>query len=106
MRIRSKIILVVLPLIITPLVLLGIASFYAARNGITGVATEFLAFKAEQLATYAQGQWDLLVANGLESDSTYREASEAAVETFRHAIIRGEDKEEVLRQAERLIRRI
>ena len=64
MRIRTKTILVVLPLIITPLVLLGIASFYAARNGITGVATEFLAFKAEQLASYADSQWNVLEQNG------------------------------------------
>jgi hypothetical protein len=48
--------------------------------------------------TYVLGRFD---------DKT-REAHllEAAIETFRHAIIRGEDKEEVLRQAERLIRRI
>lgn len=41
-------------------------------------------------------------------DDRAREAHllEAAIETFKHAIISGEDKEAVLRQAQRLIRRI
>jgi len=41
-------------------------------------------------------------------DDKTREAHllEAAIETFKHAIIRGEDKDEILRQAQRLIRRI
>ena len=88
MRIRSKIILVVLPLIITPLVLLGIASFYAARNGITGVATEFLAFKAEQLASYADSQWNVLEQNGLSSRPEFVDLAKAAVASFARSMVR------------------
>jgi class 3 adenylate cyclase/HAMP domain-containing protein len=87
-RIRSKIILVVLPLIITPLVLLGIASFYAARNGITGVATEFLAFKAEQLASYADSQWNVLEQNGLASRPEFVDLAKAAVASFARSMVR------------------
>ena len=68
MRIRSKIIFVVLPLVIAPLFIMGLASIYTARNGITRVATEFLRFKAEELSKYAQSQWTLLVDNGLSRD--------------------------------------
>ena len=88
MNIRGKIVLVVLPLIIAPLVLTGVSSILTARESVTTVAAGLLQFKAEQLTTYAQGQWDLLVANGLESDATYREASEAAVETFARSLLR------------------
>ena len=54
MSIRAKIVLIVLPLIITPLVLIGVISTLSARNGITAVAAGLLQFKAEQLVTYAE----------------------------------------------------
>ncbi len=88
MRIRSKVILTVLPLIVTPLVLLGIASFYAARNGITGVATEFLAFKAEQLASYADSQWTVLEQNGLSTRPKFVDLAKAAVASFARSMVR------------------
>jgi adenylate cyclase len=87
-RIRSKIILVVLPLIVTPLVLLGIASFYAARNGISGVATEFLAFKAEQLAAYADSQWAVLEQNALSNRPEFVDLAKAAVASFARSMVR------------------
>ncbi len=60
------------------MVLTGVISSLSARNGITTLATAFLQFKAEQLVTYAQGQWNLLAANGLESTPDYLDASKAA----------------------------
>jgi adenylate cyclase len=86
--IRTKIVLVVLPLVIAPLVLTGIISTLSARNGITAVATGFLQFKAEQLVTYAEGQWNLLSANGLERNPAYVEASKAAIESFAKSLVR------------------
>ena len=88
MSIRAKIVLVVLPLIIAPLVLIGVISTLSARTGITAVASGFLQFKAEQLVTYAEGQWNLLNANGLESTPAYVEASKAAVESFARTLVR------------------
>jgi adenylate cyclase len=86
--IRAKIVLVVLPLIIAPLVLIGVISTLSARTGITAVASGFLQFKAEQLVTYAEGQWNLLSANGLETTPAYVEASKAAVESFAKSLVR------------------
>jgi adenylate cyclase len=83
-RIRSKIILVVLPLIVAPLALLGIASFYAARNGITGVATEFLAFKA----AYAESQWAVLEENDLSGRPEFVDLAKAAVASFARSMVR------------------
>ncbi len=88
MTIRTKIVLVVLPLITCPLVLTGIISTLSARNGITAVAAGLLQFKAEQLVTYAEGQWNLLTANGLESTPAYVEASKAAIESFAKSLVR------------------
>ncbi len=90
MSIRAKIVLVVLPLIITPLVLIGVISTLSARNGITAVAAGLLQFKAEQLVTYAEGQWNLLSANALDANQAYVEASKAAVESFAKSLVRSQ----------------
>ncbi len=88
MGIRAKIILVVLPLIIVPLLLTGIIASLSARNGITGVATEFLQFKSEELINYAEGQWALLRSNGLEDNTSFVEAAKSAVQSFARNLVR------------------
>ena len=88
MNIRGKIILVVLPLIVTPLLFAGLISTLLARNGITGVATQFLQFKAEQIATYANGQWRLLEQNQLADRGEFREAAVDAVASFAASVVR------------------
>jgi adenylate cyclase len=88
MRIRSKFVLVVLPLLITPLLLVGLGASLAARNGITRVATDFLEFKSEELKNYAASQWTLLVENGLSGEQEYVEVSKAAVESFARSLVR------------------
>jgi adenylate cyclase len=65
MSIRLKIVLIVLPLIITTLLLTGASSFFSATNAITGIATEFLGFKAAEFQKYAESQWLLLVENNM-----------------------------------------
>ena len=94
-NIRGKIILVVLPLIVTPLLFAGLMATLLARNGITGVATQFLQFKAEQIETYANGQWDLLVQNGLEGSPEFVDAAEEAIATFASSVVRS-DTEAIL----------
>jgi adenylate cyclase len=86
--IRTKVVLVVLPLILAPLILTGTISTLSARNGITAVAAGSLQFKAEQLVTYAEGQWNLLSSNGLETNATYVEAAKAAIESFAKSLVR------------------
>lgn len=88
MRIRSKFVLVVLPLLITPLLLVGLGASLAARNGITRVATDFLEFKGEELKNYAASQWTLLVENGLSGDPEYVEVSKDAVQSFARSLVR------------------
>jgi class 3 adenylate cyclase/HAMP domain-containing protein len=82
----------VLPLIITPLLLVSLAASLAARNGITRVATDFLQFKADELANYAQSQWNLLSENGLEEDPEFVAVSKAAVESFARSLVRSDSE--------------
>ncbi len=87
-RIRSKIVLIFLPLLITPLVLTTAAASLAARNGITGVATGLLRFKAEQLESYARGQWSLLTANNLQGNPRFVDAVRDGVAAFAAGLVR------------------
>jgi len=88
MNIRSKIILITLPLIITPLILTLIISVLSARNGITLVATELLTFKTEVLTNYMESQWNLLTSNDLESSEEYIDISKIAVQSYSKTLIK------------------
>jgi adenylate cyclase len=88
MSIRLKIVLIVLPLIITTLLLTGASSFFSATNAITGIATEFLGFKAAELQKYAESQWRLLVENNMTGRPAMVEATQAAMESYARSIVR------------------
>jgi class 3 adenylate cyclase/HAMP domain-containing protein len=90
MNIRAKTNFIVLPLIIAPLLLTAIFSSFSARDGITGVATEFLKFKTEQLRNYSDSQWALLVENRLSENDVYLSVSKSAVESFARSLIRSD----------------
>ena len=90
MSIRLKIILVVLPLLITTLVLAAISSYFAATNGITRIAREFLGFKAVELENFAGSQWRLLVENDFTDRPEYVKATKQAVQDYARSIIRSE----------------
>jgi class 3 adenylate cyclase/HAMP domain-containing protein len=88
MSIRLKIVLIVLPLIITTLLLTGASSFFSATNAITGVATEFLGFKAAEFQKYAESQWLLLVENNMTERPAMVEATQSAIESYANSIVR------------------
>jgi len=90
MKIRHKFLLIVLPLVVAPLLLVGLAASLAARNGITRVATEFLRFKSEELESYAATQWNLLVENDLTGEPEFVRVSKLAVESFARNMIRSD----------------
>ena len=90
MSIRGKIIFVVLPLIVLPLLLTGFIGALAARNGLTTIATEFLRFKVEEIANYANSQYTLLVTNNLIDDKEYVEISKTSIGSFARSIVRSD----------------
>ncbi len=62
--------------------LTGVSSYFAASNGVSRVAREFLAFKSSQLRKHAESQWTLLVENGLTGRSEMVEATREAVASY------------------------
>ncbi|HUI72412.1 MAG TPA: adenylate/guanylate cyclase domain-containing protein [Spirochaetia bacterium] len=87
-NIRLKIILIVVPLIITTLALTGLSSFFSATNAITRIAKDFLGFKSDELSNQAQSQWGLLVDNNLSSKPEMITATKAALGGYAQSIIR------------------
>jgi len=88
MRIRYKFFLVVLPLVIIPVLIAGLASALVARNEITRIAQDSLEFKAEQLRSYAESQWRLLEENDLTDEPQYVRAAQNAVGSHAVGLIR------------------
>ncbi len=90
MLIRTRVILVVIPLIVAPLLLLGITSYFGAREGITSVAADLLAYKSEELARYAESQWAVLEQNGLAAIPDYVALAKAAVGQYARGMVRSD----------------
>ena len=90
MKIKSKILLIVLPILIVSLTLMGFAAALSARNGITQIATDFLKFKADSLDNYSISQWNLLEDNNLTSNKDFIYAAMEAIESFAQSLIRSE----------------
>jgi class 3 adenylate cyclase/HAMP domain-containing protein len=87
MKIRVKIILVVLPILIVTLFLAQAASYFAASNGVTRIARQFLGFKAGELEKFAERQWELLTENNYASRPDMVQAAGNAVENYARSII-------------------
>jgi len=87
MKIRSKIILVVLPVAVLSLGLAQTASYFSARAGITRIAQSFLNFKASELENYAESQWNLLVENSFSGRPDMVQAAKDAVAMYAASIL-------------------
>ena len=87
MKIRTKIFLVVLPLVIVTLCLAQTASYFNAVKGVTRLARQLLGFKLAELEKYADNQWTLLVENGYAGKPAMVDAAKKAVETYAQSIV-------------------
>ena len=90
MSVRAKIVLVVLPIMITTIVLTGAASYSVASTGVTRIAREFLDFMASELQKYAESQWNLLVQANATGNPMMVQAAQNGVSTFAQSIIRSQ----------------
>jgi len=79
--------LVVLPLIIVPLTLAQVSSYFHAVNGVTNLARQLLGFKLKELEKFSGSQWQLLVENGFAGRADMIEAAKKAVEHYGRSLI-------------------
>jgi class 3 adenylate cyclase/HAMP domain-containing protein len=66
--IRYKIVLVVIPILVITAAFIGMTSYFSARNGITGVAKEFLGYKLNELYNYSSRQLGVIREMNLTND--------------------------------------
>ncbi|MBN2656540.1 MAG: HAMP domain-containing protein [Spirochaetales bacterium] len=95
MKIRSKIILITLPLIIAPVLLTMMVGILSARNGITLVAREFLSFKSMVLNNYMESQWTLLKENHLDTNALYVDLTKTSIGNFAATLTEGKESEKI-----------
>ncbi|MBN1525057.1 MAG: HAMP domain-containing protein [Spirochaetales bacterium] len=79
MKIRSKIILVVVPVLILFLGISGMWAYFSATSGITRLANSFLSYKVKTLREETEKQWGLLVDNNLTDNTEMIKAAQAGV---------------------------
>lgn len=82
MRIHSKVLLVVLPLLIFPAFLIGYTGLISAKNGITKVTKEFLSYKAAEMYKFCSRQEDILVETGLANMGDYRQIAQGSAQEY------------------------
>lgn len=82
MRIRSKVLLVVLPLLIFPAFLIGYTGLISAKNGITKVTKEFFSYKAAEMYKFCSRQEDILVETGLANVGDYRQIAQGSAQEY------------------------
>ncbi len=92
MRIRTKIIAIVLPLLIAGLVIGGISASSLARNAVTRVIVTFLNFKTDQLSQYMEGQWRILVENEMSRRQDMVQAAQAGIEAYARTLLLSESE--------------
>lgn len=87
MKIKTKMLLVVLPLLVASVVMVGFASYFLSTSAINRVAVDSLTFRSKQLVNYADNQWNILVENGAVGDPFFERAVQDAVESFARSLL-------------------
>ncbi len=90
MRIRSKIIFVVLPILFATVVLVGVSSYFSAAYGINRIARDFLGFKVSELQKYADSQYQLLVDNNFTEKPEMVQATKGSIDVFARSLLQSQ----------------
>ena len=88
MTIRSRILLIVLPLLIAAVLITGAVTMLAAASGMTRIAMQLMSFKSEELSRYMYGQWDLLVSNQFADRPEFVQAARYSIDAFARTLVR------------------
>jgi class 3 adenylate cyclase/HAMP domain-containing protein len=88
MKIRAKILFIVVPLLTVAVAMASGASYLLAAAAINNIAIGSLQFKTEEVISYAEGQWNLLVDNNIVGNPPLEWVAKNAVGNFSRGILR------------------
>ncbi len=91
-RMRSKLFLLVVPLVVTAVVTSGVLSSLTIRESLLKAANRHLAYKAEQLRDYVYSEWDVVEKLALAELDRYREAAEKSFVSYATSLLRTESE--------------
>ncbi len=106
-RLRFKLYLTILPLVTLSIVLSGLFASLWSRMALTRAANRHLAYKAEQLRDYINGEWEVLESLRLADKEEYRSAAKNSFRSYAYSLIRNETEQILVFNADSvLIQRI
>lgn len=82
MRIGRQYSLLILSLVFGSLLVAGLLASLTAQQGMSRLAINHLAFKAQTIARYAENQWQVLEDNLLSDDPEFRNAAVVAIQSY------------------------
>lgn len=88
LSLRSKLMLMILPLVLVVVVISGFLSSLESRASLTRLANRHLAYKAEQLRNYVLSEWEAVRELNLEKQPEYREAMEESFFSYALSLLR------------------
>ncbi|MDR1219910.1 MAG: HAMP domain-containing protein [Treponema sp.] len=88
MKIRVKILFIVVPLLTVAIAMVGGASYLLAAAAVNNIAVGSLQFKTEEVISYAEGQWNILVDNNMVGNLSMESVAQEAVGNFSRGILR------------------
>lgn len=91
-RLRSRLYLMVLPLVVAAVFLSGVLASLDSRVALTRLADRLMAFKAEALQNYFESEWKILVQLGLDKQPAYQEAVQASLRSYAASLLRSESE--------------
>lgn len=80
----------ILPLVVAAVLLSGVLASLESRVALTRLANRHMAFKAEQLQSYFESEWRVVVQLGFDRDPAYRAAVEASFRSYAASLLRSE----------------
>lgn len=85
---RTKLYIMILPLVLVVVMLSGVFSVLASRSALTPIATRLMAYKAEQLRDFVHSEWETVVALGLNDEPQFRLAAEESFRSYATGVLR------------------
>jgi len=85
--IKSKILLVLIPLLICSFALNGYISVVSSRKSLSDISSQFMNYKINELYNYSYNQWNNLQSSGFGNDPVYIDIVEKSVESYAKGMI-------------------